>query len=314
MALPSFGRKRRSALGLDIGSSAVRMAQVAFDGPKPVLEKLGQVALPPGTMLDGQVADPPALTEAINQLRGGLGIRKADVVLGCEQVRGVVRVVSLPWVPEKLRPQSLPLLAADMLPMQAEDAVVDFVEYGQATAEDGSQLMQGLLAAASNEALLTAINAVEAAGLRVNRVDLSALALVRSLSANLDVDRPEAIVDIGLRAALVVVHAGGTAQFVRVLPIAADVDTGRLIDDIRTSVNFLAPAAGTTGVSRLVVTGGSATAELIDSLSDVVSAPVELESAFNNVELGAVNLGPQQLRIMATTSAVCVGLALGEAA
>ncbi len=314
MAVLSFGRKHRSAIGLDIGSSAVRLAQVGFGGPKPIVEKLGQVALPPGTMLDGQVADPPALTEAINQLRGGLGIRKAEVVLGCEQVRGVARVVSLPWVSPKVRRQALPLLASEELSMLGDDAVVDFAQYAEGTADDGSPVMRGLLAAASNQALLIEVEAVEAAGLRVSRVDLSALALVRSLSVNQAVGEPEAIVDVGLRVALVVVHSGGVTHSVRSLPIAADADLGRLIEDIRTSVNFLAPAAGPAEVGRLVVTGGSATSELVDSLSDVVTAPVAIESAFNNVELGAVKLGPQQLRIMAMTSAVCVGLALGEAA
>lgn len=307
-------RARRPVIGLDVGASAVRAAVVSFRGPRPVVQKLGQVALPPGTVIDGQVADPTTLTAAVLELRKGLGVRGGDVVLGCEQLRGVVRVIDLPWIPTKLREESLALLAADKLSMVAEDIVADFDEYAEATDDEGSPLMNGLVAVASTQALLTEVQAVEAAGLRVSRIDLSALALVRSLAADLKQPEPEAIVDIGIHSALVVIHTGGRPQVVRMSPIATEADAGRLISDIQASLNLLKTDEGGAGLTRLAVSGGAVTADVIARLSQVVHIPVEVESAFRNVDVGAVKLGAQQLRVMSATAAVCVGLALGDAA
>ena len=45
----------RTAIGLDIGTSSVRAAQVSVSKGTPVLERFGQVALPPGVVRDGEV-------------------------------------------------------------------------------------------------------------------------------------------------------------------------------------------------------------------------------------------------------------------
>lgn len=322
MARLSFlGRARRSVIGLDVGSNAVRAAQVSFGGPKPVVQKLGQVALPPGTMTEGQALNPPALTAAVMELRKALGLRKAEVVLGCEQLRGTNRTAELPWVPQKLRQQALPLLASDILPTESGDAsnlIVDFAEYSESTGDDGGRLMIGMVAVAYNEALLTQIAAIEAAGLRVSRVDLSGFGLVRSLASSLDREEPEAILDIGARTGLVVIHIGGRPQVVRMFPIPVESDVGRLIDEVNSSLRML-PDGRSRELTRIAVTGGSASAETVASLSREyetggLPAPIEVESAFRNVELGDVQLGARQLQVMAATAAVCVGLALGEAA
>ena len=45
----------RTAIGLDIGTSSVRAAQVSLSKGGPVLERFGQVALPAGVVRDGEI-------------------------------------------------------------------------------------------------------------------------------------------------------------------------------------------------------------------------------------------------------------------
>ena len=45
----------RSAIGLDIGTSGVRAAELSFGKGQVTLEKFGQVALPAGAVRDGEV-------------------------------------------------------------------------------------------------------------------------------------------------------------------------------------------------------------------------------------------------------------------
>jgi len=55
-------------VGLDIGTSAVRAAELDVSRPTPVLLTYGQVGLPPGSLVDGEIRDVGAVTEAIAKL------------------------------------------------------------------------------------------------------------------------------------------------------------------------------------------------------------------------------------------------------
>ena len=55
----------RSAIGLDIGTSGVRAAELSFGKGRVTLEKFGQVALPEGAVRDGEVVNAVAVAHAI---------------------------------------------------------------------------------------------------------------------------------------------------------------------------------------------------------------------------------------------------------
>ncbi|MDP3972215.1 MAG: hypothetical protein Q8P61_04795, partial [Candidatus Nanopelagicales bacterium] len=116
------GKSRGPGIGLDIGGSGVRGAVVIRRGADLVVTKIGQVALQPGAVREGQIMQPETVTQALRELRQALKLGKAPVVLGCEQLRTFVRAIVLPWIPPKNRIESLPLLAADVIPMTPEEA------------------------------------------------------------------------------------------------------------------------------------------------------------------------------------------------
>ncbi len=55
-------------VGLEISNSAVRIAEVSFSGGRAKLVNLGQVRLPARAVVDGAIADIPAVTGAINPI------------------------------------------------------------------------------------------------------------------------------------------------------------------------------------------------------------------------------------------------------
>ena len=85
----------RRLIGLDIGTNAVRVAEIELSEP-PRLTSFGQVALPPGAMRDGEVVDPAAVTDAIQRLWKELSLKKAPVRIGVASPRVLVRTVDLP--------------------------------------------------------------------------------------------------------------------------------------------------------------------------------------------------------------------------
>ncbi len=210
----------RSAIGLDIGSSGVRAAELSFSKGEVTLEKFGQVALPPGAVRDGEVVDPDAVAQAIKALWSHTKFSSKKVIVGVANQKVVVRQVDLPWAPPAELKKSLAYQVADFIPMPVELAVLDFHPTEELTAPGQGRTLRGLLVAASREMVLSSVSAVQQAGLRPTMVDLTPFAVLRSLGNTDDLGldgQIEALVDVGARVTNIVVHQGGLPRFVRIL-------------------------------------------------------------------------------------------------
>ncbi len=210
----------RSAIGLDIGTSGVRAAELIFGKGGVTLAKFGQVALPEGAVRDGEVTDIDAVAEAIKQLWARTKFSSKKVVIGVANQKVVVRQVDIPWLPESELKKSLAFQVADLIPMPVEHAVLDFHTLEETTGDGGARMLRGLLVAAARDMVLASIEAVRKAGLTPTVVDLSSFAVLRSLGNNdhlgMD-DGVEALVDVGARVTNIVVHQGGVPRFIRIL-------------------------------------------------------------------------------------------------
>jgi type IV pilus assembly protein PilM len=210
----------RSAIGLDIGTSGVRAAELSFGKAQVTLEKFGQVALPEGAVRDGEVIDPVAVADAIKQLWTHTKFSSKKVVIGVANQKVIVRQVDLPWLPDDELKKSLGFQVQDFVPMPVEHAVLDFFTLEEFTGENGGRMRRGMLVAASREMVMNAVHAVQKAGLVATTVDLSSFAVLRSLAAQDHMGmgaEVEALVDVGARITNIVVHQGGAPRFIRIL-------------------------------------------------------------------------------------------------
>ena len=151
-------------VGLDIGTSAVRAAQVSAGRSGFSLTKFGQVALPPGAVVDGEIHDPGAVTEAIVQLWKRTKPRSKKVVVGVANQRVIVRQVDLPYLEEKDFAASLKYQVADYIPMPVEDAEIDYQILADYETEEG-HIMRVLLVAAATDMIESYVDVVTEAGL-----------------------------------------------------------------------------------------------------------------------------------------------------
>jgi type IV pilus assembly protein PilM len=209
----------RNVVGLDIGTAAVRAAELSVRRGQLVLEHLGQVGLPAGAVVDGEVADTGAVAAAIRVLWRQARIGSKRVVLGVANQRVVVRLVDLPWMqPDELR-RSLAYQAQEYLPIAVDDVELDYNVLAEHDGNAGQRLLRVLLVAGHKEMLAGHLRAATLAGLQPVGVDLNAFALVRSLApeAALDDEQAEALIDVGARVTNVVVHHNSVPRFVRVL-------------------------------------------------------------------------------------------------
>ncbi|HWN83345.1 MAG TPA: pilus assembly protein PilM, partial [Candidatus Udaeobacter sp.] len=72
-------RKQRSVIGLDIGSSSVKVVELEVRGGEPRLVRFAQAPLLPEAIVDSEIIDRQAVIEAIQNLFEQEGIKSKDV-------------------------------------------------------------------------------------------------------------------------------------------------------------------------------------------------------------------------------------------
>ncbi len=208
-------------IGLDIGTTRVRAAEVMVSGrgasAQPTLVRFGEVALPPGAVRDGEVEDAGTVSAALRRLWSEAKFPSRDVNIGVGNQRVVVRELDLPWMPLPQLRGSLPFQVQDLLPMDTDEALMDYYPTGEADGPQG-KVVHGMLVAATRDTVRANVMAVEGAGLRPRLVDLSSFALLRAIVRGDLVHRTVAVVDVGARITQVLVAASGMPRFVRMLP------------------------------------------------------------------------------------------------
>jgi type IV pilus assembly protein PilM len=204
-------------VGLDFGHGVIRAAEVSTDGKRqPVLHRYHEVQVPVDAIKEGVVTDVDAVVSALAWLwkMAGFGTKRVVTGIGSQQV--LIRELVLPRMSRAHIRETLPFRVQELLPLPAEQAVLDF--YGVEEVDyEGEPHIRGLLVAATRESVLANTRAIEAAGLKVVDVDLIPFAVVRS-----HVDQERAGVKIYLHSGAVstsvIVVDQGVPQFIRMLP------------------------------------------------------------------------------------------------
>lgn len=289
-------------IGLDLGVSGVRAAQLHFGRGGATLERLGQVELPAGAVCDGEVVDPPAVAAALRQLWAATRLGRRGLVLGISSPRVDVRFADLPK-PTDSSPahagqhrQGRRATAGprhtllDFLPVpQPENtastgAASTGAAYAGSPSADG---VPGLLVAAPRVVVEAALTALDLAGLHPVGVDVASLALLRAMGRTEEIGLGvpvEALVDIGGHVTTLVVHVAGIPRFVRVLRSG-----GRDVTEaIRTRLAVSGPDAESikqrlptvTGTSGLLA--GRVAEAAVGTLVHQVSAALEADRAQGN--------------------------------
>jgi type IV pilus assembly protein PilM len=179
LSLKRSSKAAKSVVGLDLDPSHVAAAEVHVNGGISVSNS-AVARLRPGILRDGEVSDGPALTDAIKEMWAGSDLPKS-VRLGIANQRIVVRTLDLPPLEDpKALAAAVRVEAPDHIPMPMDEAVLDFQPLGIVDTPGGPRT-QVVVVAVRREMVERYIEAVGAAGLRVEGIDLSAFALVRSM-------------------------------------------------------------------------------------------------------------------------------------
>lgn len=225
-------RGQELPVGLDIGANQIRAVQLKHVGGELVLHDFGVVALKPGTTHEGEILDPAAVADALRELWGKCNFTGKVVAAGVANQQIIFRMIEFPWTePKKLR-EAILLQAQDLIPIPIEDAMIDFAITGEKVNEDGERVYEIMLAAIERSNIDTIVDSIVAAGLKPARIDLTALALVRSVLGDdnsfrggsdfFDSEETVAILHISSGMANLAVVEKGSPRFVRFIATGGD--------------------------------------------------------------------------------------------
>ena len=263
-------------IGLDIGTTAVRAAQLEFGGgTAPSLVKYGEVPIPLGSVRDGEVTARDFVVSALRELWSQQKFDSRDVIIGVGNQRVVVRELSLPWMPMHQLKATLPFHVQELLPMSTDEALLDFYPTGEAETEHGREV-SGMLVAAVRDTVSANVLTVEAAGLRPVMVDLNAFALMRGMTRGELAGRIVGLVDIGARVTNVVISAHGVPKFIRTLPSGGQDGT----DAVARAVGISIPEA--EALKRQLGIGYAVAPEFADAAEALQAVTHNLIEAIRN--------------------------------
>ena len=206
--------------GLDIGTSAIRVVQLAPSGAnKWSLRHYGYVPVDIKTVATDSAEARHRLGEVIMTVVGQSGIKTKNVAIGMPSNKTFVTVVDLPVATEAELKSTIKYQLDQYIPMSIEDAKVDWAPLGQSLHDPSQQ--EVLITSTANAYAEMWLEMIEDLGFEVIAAEPDSLAMIRSLLPT-GAQNAQMIVDLGEQSINMAITYGGVPRLVRAMPNGLD--------------------------------------------------------------------------------------------
>lgn len=223
------GKKR--LVGLDIGSSSLKLAEVISSSKGHQLNRFVEVPLPQGVIIDGILADAGALSLKIKDIFNLAKCGRKGIVTSLAGNSVIIKKVTLEQMDETELRELIKDEAGKYLPFDnMEDVNYDFQILGENNYNPNQ--MDIVIVAAKKEIVNSFLEAATAAGQNVEIMDVAPFVLETLYEANYEFDNEEIVVIINIGASTTGINVvkGGTSVFTRDFAIAGNAITESLKD------------------------------------------------------------------------------------
>lgn len=227
----------RHLVGLDIGSSSLKLAEVV-EAPKGgyILNRFSQLPLPQGIIVDGVIHDSSLLTAKVKELFKTSGNRHKGIVTSLSGHSVIIKKVSFPTMEEEEMREMIKEDAAQYLPFDnMEEVNFDFQILGEN--EYNSSQLEVLLVAAKKNIIDSYTETLQAAGLNVVIMDVDSFALETVYEENYDFEENDivALINIGASITNINVVRTDTSIFTRDFTLGGNKITESVADKLGVS-------------------------------------------------------------------------------
>ncbi|MDE2764106.1 MAG: type IV pilus assembly protein PilM [Gemmatimonadota bacterium] len=334
--------RRRTTVGLDIGSGFVKLTLVDHGGDGPEVGGVAVRRTPAGAIVDGEVVERKPIADTVRELMREAGAGSREVVVAMSGHDVFIKKVDIPRMKEVEALRMMRREAGRHVPFDLEGVHLDCQILRP---RDEGARMEVLLAAARRERVEDRTSLLAEAGVRIAVMDVEAFALHNAFTHNYPEagDGIVALVDVGHRFTNLNVIEGGIPVLTKELPLgsrnvaeslqreyglsggeAERVLQGRqpmegiqrvVADGVATGIKrasaYLGGRRSGAGIGRIFLSGGGACMPgMAEALAQRVKIETRLVNPFERVPLRAGVREPGVLARAAPMLLLPVGLAL----
>jgi len=297
---------KKDIVGIDIGSSSVKIVRLRESRGTFHLENLGIMPLDAESIVDNTIMDSPAIIDTISNLLGSMKVKTKKVATSISGHSVIIRKISLPVMTESELESSIQWEAEQYIPFDISEVNIDFQILGP-DSKDPSQ-MNVMLVAAKKDFVEDYTSVFSEAGLNPVVMDIDCFAVENMFDYNYGFVEGEvvALIDLGANATSVNVLKGDTSVFTRDIQAGgnllneelqkrlsisseeaervklgdcniADVDPDsideilsdaveNLVQEVQRSLDFFTATSSEDKVSKVYLTGGVSGSEKVRSI------------------------------------------------
>ncbi len=183
-------------MGLDIGSSTIKVAEVDHRAGGPRLLNFGMVELAPEAIVEGEIMDRQLVVEAIQNLFEARRIHRRHVATGVSGRGVIVKKITMTRLSREDASEAIHWEAEQHVPYDINDVALDFEIL---KTNPGPNQMQVLLVAAKRDLIAAHADLIREAGLLPSVIDVNSFAVQNAAEVNYEFDPEEvvALVNVG---------------------------------------------------------------------------------------------------------------------
>ena len=266
-----FGRKRTS-IGLDIGSGFVKVVEVDHSGDQPEVVRVAMRPLLPDAIVEGEIMDYGLVSDTVRGLFQEIGVKNAEVVTAIGGHDVIIKKIEMDRMKESDAREVIRWEAEQHVPFDIKSVELDFQILNP---HEEGLLMEVLLVAAKRELVDNKVGLLQDAGINPVIIDVDAFALHNAFEHN----HPEAmegiiaLVNVGHETTNVNILEGGVPILTRDIPFGSR----RIREDLQRERGLTAEQAEDVVQARETVDDLD---RFVDSSADEVAVGIERASAF----------------------------------
>lgn len=209
----------KQCIGLDIGSSAIKLVQLKVGRRELALQNFGIEPVPPQTIVDGAVMNHNALVDAIRNLTKRIHLKGKALAISVSGNSVILKRVVIPAMEGAALDEQMEWEVRQNIPFPREEVIVDHEVLISQTPQGQ---MEVLLVAAKRDIIAQFTQVVRDSGLQPIVVDAAALALQNAVEGGIGFAPGETIgiINVGASFSTISIVANGRPSFNR------DVGTG----------------------------------------------------------------------------------------
>jgi type IV pilus assembly protein PilM len=197
----------RSFLGIDIGTSSIKVVELTRQGKQRELKNYGEVRTislqkaPFRTIeRDSLSLSDKEIAKAIISIIKEAGIQTREVNFSIPDFSSFFTNFELPPMSEQELPQAITYEARSYIPLPLNEVALDWLVVGGEVSDKSENPLKILVVAVPNEVIAQYQNIASLSNLQMKILEAEALALSRSIMRGKDATRLVSVIDIGARS------------------------------------------------------------------------------------------------------------------